>query len=79
MAHHTGYERSAKRKNSTKQIGSLERVNTAGQVPLRVEVECTSKRHEKISLVYLYVLRSRTGEDKKGNLYLETVLVHPNI
>lgn len=68
MSHHTGYERSVKRKNSTKQIGSWERVNTAGQVPLRVEVEYTSKRHEKISLVHLYVLRSQTGGGKKGNL-----------
>lgn len=68
MSHHTGYERSAKRKNSTTDR-SWERVSKyCWASAFKVEVETYKQRHEKISLVHLYVLRSQTGGGKKGNL-----------
>lgn len=54
-----------------------EGVKTHGQVLLSgLRVEVISKRHERISVVYLNVPRSQSGEVKKGNLHQRPALSH---
>lgn len=50
-------------------------MKTHGQVPLSgLRVVVISKRHERISVVYLNIPRSQSGEVKKGNLHQRPAL-----